>query len=89
MSNEELAVLIQNGHNEYMESLYIQNLRFICRIISQCGIDYKSNHEDYEDAKQNAYFGLAAAVNSFEVKKAINFSHMPKSILKTVSGVVY
>ncbi len=73
MSNEELAVLIQNGHNEYMESLYIQNMRFICRIISQCGIDYKNDYEDYEDAKQNAYFGLAAAVNSFDIKKGCKF----------------
>ena len=82
MSNEELAVLIQNGHNEYMESLYIQNLRFICRIISQCGIDYKSNHEDYEDAKQNAYFGLAAAVNSFEVKKGYKFLTYAEKYIK-------
>ena len=82
MSNEKMVALIRQGHNEYMEKLYIQNLRFICKIIAQCGIDYRSKPEDYEDAKQNAYFGLAAAVDGFDSDKGYKFLTYAQKYIK-------
>lgn len=58
MTNEELARLIKQGNNDLMSELYEQNRRFIFALIKHIGIQ----PDNYDDAMQDAYFGLHTAV---------------------------
>ena len=60
MTNEELVMRIKDGETELMGELYIQNVRLIYLLARKL----YQNIDDYEDAMQDAYFGLAAAVET-------------------------
>ena len=69
MSNEELVKLIRGGKCELMGELYTQNRRFIMAIVKRIGIQ----SDNYEDAMQDAYFGLHEAVRRFDERKGYKF----------------
>ena len=69
MTNEELVVEIQQGHTEKLEDLWTQNLRFIKSIASEFHAGDLT-----DDILQEAYFGLMAAVEKFDVSKGFAFT---------------
>ena len=69
MTNEEIVRLIRQGDNSLMGDLYEQNRRFILAVIKHIGIQ----PDNYEDAMQDAYFGLYEAVNGFDESKGCKF----------------
>ena len=69
MTNEELVRRIKQGDTALMADLYEKNRRFINSLVRRAGIP----QNDYEDAMQNAYIGLHAAVNSFDESKGCKF----------------
>ena len=73
MNNEELIKRIRGGERELMGELYTQNSGFIQSIIRRGGLYPDTHPEDYEDAMQNAYFGLYAAVCGFDDSKGYKF----------------
>ena len=73
MSNEELIRRIQGGEHELMGDLYTQNTGFIQRIIRGGGLYPDRHPEDFEDAMQDAYFGLYEAVRNYDESKGYKF----------------
>lgn len=69
MTNEELVRRIKNGNKEMMSELYTQNIRLIQIIARKLCTDIN----DYEDAIQDAYFGLVAAVEAYDKDKGVKF----------------
>lgn len=69
MTNEELARLIKQGNNDLMLELYEQNRRFIFALIKHIGIQ----PDNYDDAMQDAYFGLHTAVQGYDESKGYKF----------------
>lgn len=69
MTNEELVMRIKDGNKELMSELYTQNIRLIQIIVRRLCTDIN----DYEDAMQDAYFGLAAAVETYSTDKGTKF----------------
>lgn len=69
MTNEELVRLIKQGDYSLMADLYEQNRRFIYALVKRSGI----NPDNYEDAMQDAYFGLHEAVNRFDESMGYKF----------------
>lgn len=73
MSNEELINLIRGGRRELMGELYMRNIGFIQGIIRRGGLYPDKRPEDYEDAMQDAYFGLFEAAMRFDESKGYKF----------------
>lgn len=69
MTNEELVELIQKGHIEYMGDLYEQNIPSIKSAVWRLRID----NNDFDDAMQEAYFGLAEAVKRYDSDTGYKF----------------
>ncbi len=69
MTNEELIMCIKDGNKELMSELYTQNIRLIQIIARKLCADIN----DYEDAMQDAYIGLAAAVEAYDKDKGAKF----------------
>lgn len=69
MTNEELVARIKDGETELMGELYTQNIRLIHMLARKLC----PNIDDYEDAMQDAYFGLAAAVETYDKDKGTKF----------------
>lgn len=69
MTNEELVTRIKNGNKELMDKLYKQNIRYIQSLARKLC----HNIDDYEDALQDAYFGLVAAVETYNKDKDVKF----------------
>ena len=80
MSNEELVERIKQGENSLMSDLYMNCRRFIIAIIKHIGIEQA---EDYEDAMQDAYFGLYEAVKGFDESKGYKFLTYAKYHIQT------
>lgn len=80
MSNEELVERIKQGENSLMSDLYMNCRRFIIAIIKHIGIEQA---EDYEDAMQDAYFGLYEAVKGFDESKGDKFLTYAKYHIQT------
>ena len=79
MSNEELVERIKQGENSLMSDLYMNCRRFIIAI-KHIGIEQA---EDYEDAMQDAYFGLYEAVKGFDESKGYKFLTYAKYHIQT------
>jgi len=69
MSNEEIAILIQAGHSELIESLYSQTKKFLLYMANKF---YRLNAEactksgaTLEDIQQEAFFALLEAVYAY------------------------
>lgn len=69
MTNEEIIKLIKQGNTSLMADLYEKNRRFIFALVKHIGIQ----PDNYEDAMQDAYFGLYEAVNGFDESKGYKF----------------
>lgn len=69
MTNEELVMCIKDGNKELMSELYTQNIRLIQIIARKLCADIN----DYEDAMQDAYIGLTAAVEAYDKDKGVKF----------------
>lgn len=69
MTNEELVKAVRGGKREFMAELYEQNRRFIFSIVKHIGIQA----DEYEDAMQDAYFGLYEAVQGYDAGKGYKF----------------
>lgn len=69
MTNEELVKEVRGGKPELMAELYEQNKRFIFSLVKRIGIQA----DEYEDAMQNAYFGLYEAVQGYDESKGYKF----------------
>ena len=70
MSNEEIAILIQAGHSELIESLYSQTKKFLLYMANKF---YRLNAEactksgaTLEDIQQEAFFALLEAVYAYK-----------------------
>lgn len=68
MTNEEIIKFIKQGDTSLMADLYKQNKRFIFALVKHIGIQ----PDNYEDAMQDAYFGLHEAVNGFDESTGYN-----------------
>lgn len=69
MTNEELVKEVRGGKLELMSELYEQNRQFIFSLVKRTGIQA----DEYEDAMQNAYFGLYEAVQGYDSDKGYKF----------------
>ena len=75
LSNEELAVLIQDGHKEYNKLLYSRVKLLMYKLLSMrySGIPLPA-YIDKEDLQQNLYFAFLKAVESFKRDKPYKFN---------------
>ena len=88
MTNEELAVMIQNGHTELYTDLWEQVYRLVCRkaeryshLLQENG--WRTDPEDFTaDLIQSGYFALIDAVKYFDSKKGIKFNTYLGNTLK-------
>lgn len=79
MTNEEIIKAIRSGRRELMADLYENNKKFIFAVVKYIGIQ----PNDYEDAMQDAYFGLYEAVNGFDTDKGYKFLTYAKYHIQT------
>lgn len=88
MTNEELAVMIQNGHTELYADLWEQVYRLVClkaeRYSHQLQEDgWRMDPEDFiGDLIQSGYFALVNAVKYFEPNEGIKFNTYLGNTLK-------
>lgn len=70
MTNEELALKIQRGDDvqESLEALYLQNIGLINKIVARY-----AGAEDPEDLKQEAFFGIVNAAESWNQETGAPF----------------
>lgn len=82
MSNEDIIANIKMGImvQYWMQLLYINNKKYLHSLILKNGI--KSN-EDTEDAIQNAFFGMAEAVEKFDLNKGVKFLTFATNYINT------
>lgn len=81
MTNEEMVLLVQRGHIDLMETLYLRNRRFICK----CVRPFRSVLYDMDDLMQTAYFGLLEAAKTFNPELGYKFlTHAKYYITGTV-----
>ena len=88
MTNEELAVMIQNGHTELYTDLWEQVYRLVCRkaeryshLLQENG--WRTDPEDFTaDLIHSGYFALIDAVKYFDSKKGIKFNTYLGNTLK-------
>lgn len=66
MTNEELALRIQAGQNEYMADLWIQNQGILYKLSARYLWRAEKMRYDLEDLVQECYFALVAAVKAYK-----------------------
>lgn len=78
MSNEELAMLIQQGHTEYISQLWDNLYRLIYKL---CYAMYRKNSDRFshygitaDDIIQQSYFGFLAAVKAYSPDKGFKLT---------------
>lgn len=75
MSNEQLAILIRQGHTEYYTELWEQTRRLIYKLIYQAARGRKLPHGvDMDDVLQCGYFALCGAVKAYKPDEGYKFS---------------
>ena len=79
MTNEELCLMYQSGNKEVIGELYKQNTGMIERIVGR----YKGV-EDPEDLRQEAFFGLARAVELWDPEREAQFLTFAVICIKSV-----
>lgn len=74
LSNEELVVLIQDGHKEYNKLLYSRVEKLVLFIFNR-KYNYTSlpAYIDKEDLQQNLYFAFLKAIENYNRKKPYKF----------------
>lgn len=73
MTNEALALLIQQGRTEYTAKLWAQVERFICMKAGQYERHLTGCAADAEDLKQSGYFAMMEAVKYYNPEKGYKF----------------
>lgn len=94
MSNEELAVLIQQGKTEYCGELWRQVYKFICYKVKRTTALYSDRMLEIgvtdEDIIQDCYFAMLEAVklynSDYEVKFTVYLSYHLKNVINTALG---
>lgn len=89
MTNEELAVMIQNGHTELYADLWEQVYRLVClkaerysHLLQENG--WRMDPEDFiSDLIQSGYFALVNAVKYFDPKAGFKFNTFLGNTLKS------
>lgn len=78
MTNEELALLIQQGHTEYIPQLWDNLYRLIYKL---CYAMYRKNSDRFshygitaDDVLQQSYFGFLAAVKAYSPDKGFKLT---------------
>ncbi len=79
MTNEELVRSIKAGNKALMRELYLNNIGLIKTLARRLS----ANIDDYEDATQCAYFGLVAAVETYDEGKGTKFMTYAVPQIKT------
>lgn len=79
MMNEEIVKHIKQGDTSLMSDLYEQNKRFIFALVNHIGIQ----PDNYEDAMQDAYFGIYEAVQGYDESKGYKFLTYAKYYIQT------
>lgn len=70
MSNEELALLIQSGKTEYIETLWLQVKSFIAKQAKQFLNNFSDDKEQYlDDLINQSYFELIKAIDDYNPEK--------------------
>lgn len=69
MTNEELVKCIRQGNNELMGELYEHNKPVMQKMAKRL----TNSADEYEDAMQDAYFGLVEAVKAYDESKGYKF----------------
>ena len=74
MTNEQLAVLIQHGHNEYIAQLWQQVERFVAwQARKFCGRRDSIGGSTEEDFRQSGFLAMLDAVKYFDAEKGALF----------------
>ena len=68
MTNEELVLDYQSGNKDALEALYSQNIKMIEKIIRRY-----SGYEELDDLRQEAYFGIVKAAETWNPEKDCSF----------------
>ena len=75
MTNEELALKIQNGEKEYLTELWVNNVKFFHACAQKSYIKHlelcQSSGVTYDDIYQVCFFALVNAVQAFEPDKEL------------------
>lgn len=88
MSNEELALLIQQGAKEYTAELWAQVERFISMKAGQYERHLSGCAADKEDLRQSGYFAMIEAVKYYRPEKGYKFITYMDLTLKKAFGRV-
>lgn len=93
MSNEELAVMIQEGKTEYYSQLWTQNEKLLYLYLHRFKHNSQERIDSYgltdEDIIQELYFALLKAVESFDSKKEYKFTtYLHYHVLNTFRALV-
>ncbi len=72
-TNEELAVMIQEGGTEYLPQLWVQVRRYVELRAGYYAIGYGGAAADAEDFTQSGYFALLAAVKRYSPERGAGF----------------
>lgn len=88
MSNEELALLIQQGKREYVSQLWEQTERFISMKAGQFERHLPDSAADVDDLKQSGYFAMLEAVRYYDAAKGYKFlTYLSKTVQKRFYAV--
>lgn len=92
MTNEQLAVLIQQGQKEYYAQLWEQNKRLIYQLMKRLSNACSGkNYVDIDDFIQCGYFALVGAVKAYKADKGYKFatylSYQTKIAIRGLFGV--
>ncbi len=86
MTNEQLVEKIKKGSTSCMEKLYTQNLPLIRKFISP----FVCDNQEMEDCLQEAYFGLADAVQRYDADSEVKFMTFSRwYIVRAVQNYLY
>ena len=69
MDEKELICLCKKGDKSSLETLYVNNIKFITKCFHQMSM----NNRDFDDFKQLSYFAMLSAVDSFNEQTGFSF----------------
>ena len=91
MTNEELAIRIQDGETELYTQLWDNTKYLLFRIMrSKLNGSMIPNHITIDDLRQEMYFALCKAVNYYDREKSFLFStYLPYQVLNVLRNTIY
>ncbi len=88
MSNEELVILIQSGHDDLLPMLWEQVERFVCQQANKWVLAWKNRHVEFEDLYQSGFLAVIQVVQTYEEGNDANFLTWLNYPLKTAFSEV-